>query len=132
MVNIEVGRARMYFSVENRIKLGASRLGYGKYNLWGQNDVVLSMRFFFLIQNTETTSFWFVWDQNVVVLEVAIYKGKLSSSIPDDSEKIKNEEEEGEEEEEEEEEEEGEEGEGNLPAPRRRRVVFSSSSSTQQ
>ena len=45
--------------------------------------------------------------------------------------KSKNEEEEGEEEEEEEEEE-GEEGEGNLHAPRRRRVVFSGSSSAQQ
>ena len=26
MVNIEVGRARMYFWVENRIKMGVSRL----------------------------------------------------------------------------------------------------------
>ena len=51
MVDIEVGRARMYFSVENRVKMGARRLGCAKYNLWGQNDVVLSIRIFFLIQN---------------------------------------------------------------------------------
>ena len=103
MVNIEIGRARMYFSIENRIKMGASRLGYGKYNFWGkngvvltfpfygQNDVVLSMRIFFKKFKTliKTTLFWFVRDQNDVVLEVVVYKGKLSFSILDDSEKIK-------------------------------------------
>ena len=40
MIDIEVGRARMYFSVENKVKMGARRLGYKiqflgpKYNLY--------------------------------------------------------------------------------------------------
>ena len=42
MVDIEVGRAMMYFSIENRAKKGVGRLGYAKYNLWGQNGVVLA------------------------------------------------------------------------------------------
>ena len=32
MVDIEVRRTRMYFSVENGVKMGAIRLGYAKYN----------------------------------------------------------------------------------------------------
>ena len=32
MVDIEVGRVRMYFLAENGIKMGARRLGYAKYN----------------------------------------------------------------------------------------------------
>ena len=60
MVDIEVGRARMYFSVENRAKKGIERPGYGKYSFWNQNGVILvfiwpkrsRFNFFFLIQNT--------------------------------------------------------------------------------
>ena len=41
MVDIEVGRIMMYFSVENKAKMGIERLGYAKYSIWDQNDVVL-------------------------------------------------------------------------------------------
>ena len=34
MVDIEVGRVRMYFPVENKAKTGVGRLGYAKYNFW--------------------------------------------------------------------------------------------------
>ena len=68
MIDIEVGRARVYFSVENRTKMGAGRLGYAKYNFWGQNGVVLSIITFFfnskqrhfVLSGTKTTSFGLV------------------------------------------------------------------------
>ena len=80
MVDIEVGRVRVYFSVENMAKMGAKRLGYAKYSFWAQNGVVLaflgpkrrhfSLYNFFKIRNTnqngvvlvmsrtKTMSFW--------------------------------------------------------------------------
>ena len=41
MVDIEVGRARVYLLVGNRVKMGAGGLGVVKCSLWGQNDIVL-------------------------------------------------------------------------------------------
>ena len=61
--------------------MGAERLGYAKYNFWGQNDIILTFlrlndvvlairNFFFLNFKTliETTLFQFIWDQNGVIL----------------------------------------------------------------
>ena len=48
MIDIEVGRARVYFfSVGNREKMGVGGLGVVKYSLWGQNGVVLAIRSLF-------------------------------------------------------------------------------------
>ena len=54
VVDIEVGRARVYFSVGNRAKMGVGGLGVVKCSRWGQNGVVLAIIsfFFFLIQRT--------------------------------------------------------------------------------
>ena len=61
VVDIEVGRARVYFLVGNRAKMGVRGLGVVKCSLSGQNGVVLAIIsfFFFLIQRT---------NQNGVVL----------------------------------------------------------------
>ena len=62
MVDIEVGRARMYFSVENRVKMGTRRLGYAKYNFLGPKRRRLIHKTFKKKFKTliKTTSFWFV------------------------------------------------------------------------
>ena len=41
MVDIEVGKDMMYFSVENKSKIGTERFGYAKYSFYSQNDIVL-------------------------------------------------------------------------------------------
>ena len=81
MVDIEVRRARVYFSVGNKAKMGAGALGVVKCSLWGQNGVVLAFLgpkrrcfshhklFFFLFKELiKTESFWSVSNQNGVVL----------------------------------------------------------------
>ena len=51
MVDIEIGRAKVYFLVGNMEKMGVGGLGAVKCILWGQNGVVLAIRSFsFLIQ----------------------------------------------------------------------------------
>ena len=64
MVDIEVGRGMMYFSVENRAKIGVGKLGYAKYSFWSQNNVILpiitflnSKRRCFGLSRTKTSSF---------------------------------------------------------------------------
>ena len=42
MVDIEVRRARMYFSIGNRAKMGVGGFGVAKYGFWGQNSFVLA------------------------------------------------------------------------------------------
>ena len=59
MVDIEIRRAKVYFSVGNRVKMGVGGLGAVKCILWGQNDVLAIRSFSFLIQRI---------DQNGVVL----------------------------------------------------------------
>ena len=47
MVDIEVGRARVYFSIGNRAKMGVEGFGVAKHGFWGQNGVVLAIISFF-------------------------------------------------------------------------------------
>ena len=47
VVDIEVGRAKVYFSVGNNAKMGAGGVGVVKCSLWGQNNVVLAIKNFF-------------------------------------------------------------------------------------
>ena len=49
MVDIEVGRAKLYFSVANKAKMGVGGFGVAKYSFWGQNDIVLAIIRFFKI-----------------------------------------------------------------------------------
>ena len=60
MVDIEIGRARVYFSVGNRAKMGVGRLGVVKCSLWGQNNIILAIIsfffFFFVIQRSDRHS----------------------------------------------------------------------------
>ena len=51
MVDIEVGRAKVYFSVGNRAKMGVGGLGVVKCSLWAQNDVVLAIISFFFFNS---------------------------------------------------------------------------------
>ena len=44
VVDIEIGRARVHFSVGNKAKMGVGGLGV---SLWDQNDVVLAIISFF-------------------------------------------------------------------------------------
>ena len=47
MVDIEIGRDMVYFSVGNMEKMGLEGLGVVKCSLWGQNGVVLAIKSFF-------------------------------------------------------------------------------------
>ena len=52
VVDIEVGRAKVYFFVGNRAKMGVGRFGVMKYSLWGQNDVVLGIIYIYIFLNS--------------------------------------------------------------------------------
>ena len=49
MVDIEIGRARVYFSIQNKAKMEVGGLGVVKYSLWSQNDIVLAIISFFFL-----------------------------------------------------------------------------------
>ena len=53
MVDIEIGRARVYFSIKNKAKKGVGGLGVVKCSLWGENNVVLAIISFFFFCNSK-------------------------------------------------------------------------------